>query len=899
MQDAHTRDADACLRLLGSRRSGLTEAEVAERSLRAGPNVLPRARAASLLTIALRQLRSPIVYTLLAAAIVSLLVGDRGDAAIIALVLIVDATIGTVQEAGAERSARALDELHSSEATVVRGGVEHAVAGEGLVPGDVVIVDAGMKVPADLRLLSRTLVEADESLLTGESLAVVKDASVRLPLLTNLADRQNQLFAGTLLTRGRAVGVVVETGTRTQLGRIAGSLGRTVEARPPLLQRMDAFTARVAVAVAVAVAVLGTVTLTRGASLLEALMLAIALAVAAIPEGLPVSITIALAVGSRAMARRHVIARRLVAVETLGSCTFIATDKTGTLTLNELTVRHVSFAEAAPVSVSGQGLVPTGEVACAARERPLLLRLAAACALCNDASLRLEGSRWVAHGDPVDVALLVFARKAGLDPTDLTTRAPRVAELTFDPSLRFAATLHRHGEGQRLVVKGAPETVLAMCTHEATRGGDRDLHRSGVLSRVHALAADGFRVLAVAAGAHRSTARLDPRMGDSRVEGLTLLGLLALHDPLRPETRAAVAACRRAGVEVAMLTGDHPTTALAIARELGLATQLAEVVTGAHVEAALAEGPEALAERVAHARVFARVEPLQKLEIVQALVRLGHFVAVTGDGANDAPALRAAHIGVAMGHKGTDLARSSADLVVTNDDFASILAGIEEGRVAYANVRKVVYLLVSCGLAEVFLFVATTLAALPIPLLPVHLLWLNLVTNGVQDVALAFEPAEGSELERPPRPPSEPIFDTSMRARTLVSAAYMAMASLYVFREALDHGGSVVSARNDVLLLLVLCETVQAGNSRSEHGSALTLSPLRNPLLLAGTLAAVAIHVTAMHLPALQEALHLEALSVRRWSTCAALALGLFALAEAQKLWLRAWDRSTRRSTER
>lgn len=887
VQDAHTRDAETCLRLLSTTRMGLREEDVAERALRAGLNRLPAPRTTRLRTIVARQFRSPIVYTLVIAAAVSLAVGDQGDALIIALVLLVDASIGTVQEAGAERSARALESLQTGEAAVVRDGVDRTVPAESLVPGDIVVVEAGMKVPADLRLLSRTLVEVDESLLTGESLAVVKDAAVRLPLLTGLADRQNQLFAGTMLTRGRAVGVVVETGLRTQLGRIAGSLERTPEARPPLLQRMDAFTRRVAFAVGAVVIVLGGVALARGASVVDALLLAIALAVAAIPEGLPVSITVALAVGSRAMARRHVIARRLVAVESLGSCTYIATDKTGTLTMNELTVGLVSLAGAPAVHVEGEGVAPVGRVACSDRERPLVLRLAAACALCNDAALRLEGARWVAHGDAVDVALLCFARKAELDPQALVARAPRAAELTFDPTTRFAATLHRQGDAHRLLVKGAPETVLAMCTHEAAIEGDRTLRLEGARARVHALAAEGYRVLAVAAGAYGEATRLDPRIREGHVEGLTLLGLLALRDPLRPETREAVRACQGAGITVAMMTGDHPITALTIARELGLADRIEEVVTGDRIDAALGASPTALEELVAGARVFARVEPVQKLEIVEALVRRGHFVAVTGDGANDAPALRAAHIGVAMGRKGTDLARSSADLIITNDDFASLLAGVEEGRVAYANVRKVVYLLISCGLAEVILFVCTSLAAMPAPLLPVHLLWLNLVTNGIQDVALAFEPAEGHELTRPPRSPQEPMFDASMRRRTVLTASYMALAALFVFRVALARGDSLASARNDVLLLLVLCENVQAGNSRSELGSAFALSPLRNPPLLFGTLAALGAHVASLYLPWLREALHVEPPPLSRWVTSAALALGLLAVAEAQKRYLR------------
>ncbi len=886
LHDAYTRDADACLRILGSSKLGLSSREALARLVAVGPNALPEPREPGFLRTLVRQFASPLVYTLFGAAVVAASVGDTDDAAVIALVLALDATIGAVQEFGAARSARALRALTVDEAVVVREGLERRVPAAGVVPGDIVLIDAGMKVPADLRLLGAAPIDVDESLLTGESVAVLKDGTARLPLHTPVAERTNQAFAGTLVTRGRAYGVAVETGPRTQFGRIAGTLGARGETRAPLQVRMDAFARRVAGLVAVAVALLAAVALARGDAFRDVFFVGVALAVAAIPEGLPVSLTVALAIASRRMAKRQVIARRLVAVEALGSCTAIATDKTGTLTMNELTVKRVQLVRCPPVEVGGEGIVPEGSVACTLREQPTLFRLAEACALCNDGSLHAHEGAWHSSGDAVDVALLAFARKCGLDPAQLEEAAPRVTEATFDPARRYAATRHRRRRDDLVIAKGAPETIIPMCDRAATPDGDTRIDAEGVTNAAEQLASSGYRTLAVAA-ASRPQGPCGPTLAHDDLRGLVLLGLVAMIDPARPEARDALARCRRAGIRVVMMTGDHPLTALAIARELDLASSTSEVVTGSALAEALAEGASEVDALVARSRVFARIEPLQKLALVESLKRLGHFVAVTGDGANDAPALEAAHIGVAMGKRGTALARETASLVLASDDFGALVAGVEEGRVAYANVRKVTYLLISCGLGEVLLFLATTAARLPPPLLPMHLLWLNLVTNGVQDVALAFEPAEGGELERPPRDPAEPVVDSQMLARTAVTATAMGTAAFAIYTWHLARAATLDDARNATLLALVLFQTVQTGSSRSELRSALTQNPLRNPLLLAGSLLALGAHVLAMHLPITQHALHLEPATPRAWGLAIGGALAVFAAAELHKVALR------------
>lgn len=886
-QQLHTCTPDRALAALGSSESGLDAEEVRQRVVRYGRNELPHAQSPGLLIVFLRQFRNPLVYILLVAALISVGLGDLSDAGFILAVLTVNAIIGTIQEFSAERSAEALRALSVTVAFVTREERENELTAEDLVPGDIVRIEAGCKVPADLRLLSDAGLEIDESLLTGESLAVAKNAGLVLPADTAVAERRNMAFAGTLVTRGNALGVVVATGQATQLGHIATSLVSTRGGKPPLLVRMDRFTQRIAIAVAAAVVLLGAVSLARGQSPIAVFMLAVALAVSAIPEGLPVALTVALSIGARRMGRRKVIARRLVAVEALGSCTFIASDKTGTLTLNELTARRVQLPGLPAFDVTGTGTQPDGKVVVEPGHDAAIARLCRAAALCNDGRLSKDHDMWRHHGDAVDVALLVLAAKSRILQSDLHHSHLRIAEIPFDPSQRFAATLHQVEASTLAIVKGAGERVLTLCTQMAGRGQDVPIDVAALEQQAQDLASAGYRVLAIAAGPVDLKGRPASSFSSDDLHGLTFLGYVGMIDPLRPEAKAAIAACQAAGVQVAMVTGDHPVTALAIAKELGFAEHPSQVVTGPRLAEVAALGHVAVDALVKEARVFARVEPNQKLQIVQALTRLGHFVAVTGDGANDAPALRAAHIGVAMGARGTDVARESADLILTDDHFASIVAGIEEGRIAYANVRKVIYLLISSGVAEVLLFVLATAFGLPAPLWPVQLLWLNLVTNGIQDVALAFEPAEGGELKRPPRPPREPIFNRLMLERTAVSALLMSIVAFVTYRTLLSHGWPLVQAQSSVLLLLVLFENIQAGNSRSETASLFKQGPLRNRLLLFGTLTAQALHIAALYTPGLRDVLHVQPVSLSHWLVLLSLALSLFAVSELHKLVLR------------
>jgi magnesium-transporting ATPase (P-type) len=878
-------------RSVEGKEAGLTSEEARARLERFGPNSLPEKAPPTWWEIGLRQLANPLIYILVAAAIVSLIAhpDDPADAIFIGVVIGLNTLIGGYQEWKAERGARALQKLLHIRATALRDGEAAEMDAEELVPGDVVLMEPGSRVPADLRLLSAQGLEVNESLLTGESLPVLKDPAWQGSESAPLGDRHNMAFAGSVVIRGRARGLVVNTGRATTIGQLAQDVMSTAGGKPPLLERMEKFTHVVAYAVLAAaalVAVLGIVV--RGYTVTEMFLFGVALAVSAIPEGLPVALTVALAVATSRMAQRGVIIRRLAAVEGLGSCTMIASDKTGTLTCNELTVREVYLPDGATLEVSGEGFAPNGEVTRNGQplgedQPPGLRLLVRAAALCNEGDLHPRGDGWVWRGDPTDLALLSLAVKSGRPRDALVKEYPQVAEVPFEPDRQFASVFCRADGGLRAFVKGAPERVLAMCQVEG--------NASDLLRHAEEMAKRGLRVLAFAEGPAEVP---DPANPPEDLTGLSFLGYAGMIDPLRPGARDAVAACQAAGITVCMITGDHPVTALAISRELGLASHPDQVVTGKELEKL---SPAEMTELVKRARVFARTTPRQKLELVEAARRAGHYVAVTGDGVNDAPALRQANIGVAMGKSGTDVAREAAELVITDDNFATIVAGVEEGRVAYDNVRKVVYLLISTGAAEVVLLTLAILTGWPrsstgmsiLPLLPVQLLWLNLVTNGIQDVALAFEPSEGDVLERKPRPPGEPIFNRLMIERVVVAAIVMAGVSFAAFCWMIHVAEmSDVSARNSLLLLIVLFQNVHIANCRSETRSAFCHSPWRSPILVGGALTAFLVHVAAMHLPFMQRVLQTEPVGANTWLTLIALALTIFVVMEAHKwLWAR------------
>jgi P-type Ca2+ transporter type 2C len=877
----HALDVDENLEHLDSSIQGLSDEAVAERQVRYGPNTLPSRKPISLAAIIFHQLKSPLIYILIAAGTVSLALREYKEAFFIFLVVVINAVLGAYQENKAERSAEALQSLLKIYARVRRNGYEQTLTSEELVPGDIVLLESGLRVPADVRLLQTSGLQIDEALLTGESLAVEKRCELLAADLA-LSERTNMAFAGTTTTAGRAVAVVVATGANTELGRIAGATSAVDTTLPPLMIRMERFARQISLVVLAATALLAVLASLRGIPPLEIFFLAVALAVSAIPEGLPLAITVVLSIATLRMARRNVIVRRLAAVEGLGSCTYIASDKTGTLTLNQQVARIIVLPEGHRLAVSGEGYAPHGAVqAVDATTTDRLTDLATVAALCNEGSLRAVDGTWEHSGDAVDIALLALAHKLGVNPQELRREARPTGVIPFESELRFAATYFHHNGRNLVAVKGATETVLGFCDAMQTAAGPAPLDAETIENTALELAADGYRVLALALGEGLPPQHAAPTSDD--LPPLTLIGLVGLIDPLRPEVRDAVARCRDAGIAVAMITGDHPATAMAIANDLGITTTTDTVVTGSDLAAVGDPDSPAFHDLVRSAHVFARVSPLQKLQIVEALIALGHYVAVTGDGVNDAPALRAGNIGVAMG-SGTDVAKDMASIIVTDDNFASITAGVEGGRHAYANIRKVVYLLISTGAAEVVLFILAVTTGMPLPLFAVQLLWLNLVTNGIQHVGLAFEAGEPNAMRRPPRRPGEGVFNPLMVQQTLLSGATMAIVALGVWWYLLRAGYEEAAARNLLLLLMVLFENFHVFNCRSEYSSAFRVPLRNNPILLVGVAAALGLHLLSMHIPLAQSVLGVAPVSLAEFGTFVLLAMPVLIVMELFKL---------------
>ncbi|WP_064709809.1 cation-translocating P-type ATPase [Rhizobium bangladeshense] len=879
-------------------RSGLTAEEAESRLVRYGPNILPEPETPSFAFVFLRQFRSALIYILFLAAVISLVISDTKDAVFIGVVLLLNGLIGSLQEYSAGRAALALRKLEQPRAAVIRDGEVREIEARLLVPGDLVLLEAGGRVPADLALVEAIDLLCDESLLTGESLATRKAARpAGVPVEEG---KTATAFAGTLVTRGRGTGVVTGTGLRTEIGKIAAEIGRASASQPPLMIRLARFSNAIAWAVGVTSLVLIGIGLMRGLAWSDLFLMSVGLAVSAIPEGLPIAISIALAISMRRMAKRNVIVRRMPAVESLGSCTMIATDKTGTLTLNELTVTDIRLPDGTDLAVDADTDLDTCEIKAAnmsvAEARVRAGRLLRAATLPNEGSLMQDENGWKGVGDTVDVALLAAARKAGLAQEKMAADYPLLARIPYESDLKYAASFHRGSESVRIFAKGSTETLLSMADRMDI--GDRvvEIDRDRLLAQKEEMAARGLRVLAFAEGEIRDDA--DATFGHHHLIDLVFLGIAGMQDPIRQEVPQAIRECRAAGVEVAMVTGDDPKTAAAIAAQAGLHFGPSQITTGDAVREAEAAGPVQLDELTKSARIYARVVPNQKLAIVLSMARNGHFVAVTGDGVNDAPALKHAHVGVAMGVKGTEVAKESADIVVADDNFASIVSGIREGRTAYSNIRKVILMLTATGAAEMLLFLLAMPLGLPMPLLPVQLLWLNLVTNGIQDVTLAGEPPEGDELARPPRRPKEPIFDRLMVRRIVQSALVIGGGGFAVFYWLLSQGYQVSEARNLLLLLFVMFENVQTLSCRSEHCSLFSRSFFKNPLLLASIVAAQAIHIGAMHVPWFREVLGLAPISLVEWALTLLAAGSLLLVIEVDKVRERTSSRAYRRSIE-
>jgi len=851
---------------------GLTEEEVKQRLKKYGPNKIAEEEKISKLKILLHQFTSPLIYILLIAGVVTILLKEYIDSGVIFAVVILNAIIGFVQEYKAEKSARALKKLVVPKAKVIRDGKEKEANSEELVPGDIVLLASGMKVPADIRLIHTIELKIDESMLTGESVPVEKMTTPIKQENLSPGDQKNMAFMGTIVVSGRAKGVVVETGERTILGKIAKEVKELTGVRAPLQDKIESFAKTIAFIVLGASVVLFLIGLLIGESAKDMFMTVVGAAVATVPEGLPIAVTVALAVGVVRMARQNAIIRKLTAVETLGSITVIGSDKTGTLTKNEMTVKLAYDGEHI-YEFTGSGYDPSGEVLCEGISLKnldpelkanfyTLLRIGL---LCNESDIYEEDGFYKVEGDPTEGALIVSAMKAGLNKEEEKEKYPQIAIIPFESERGYMATLHRHKGEKYIFVKGAPEKIIDMCSKDMYGNEINEIKRKEILHVASNFAKEGLRVLAFAfkeAGHELEELTCKDVECPGITSNLIFAGLQGMIDPPRPEVKEAIEVCKKAGIRVVMITGDHAITAKAIAQKLWIVDEKAEVLTGRELEGMT---DEELFEKVKTVNVYARVSPQHKSRITQALVKHGEIVAVTGDGVNDAPALKAAHVGVAMGRTGTDVAKESADMIIADDNFASIVSAVKEGRIVFDNIRKVTFFLIPTGVAAILSILGAIIMGLPIPYVPAQLLWINLVTNGLQHVALAFEPGEKGIMERPPRDPKEPIMSRLLWERTVIVGLLISVGVLYNFQLALNEGASVEKARTVAVTTMVFFQFFQAWNSRSELQSIFKISPFTNPLLFFSLIAAFFAQLSVIYVPTLQWIFRTEPITMSEW----------------------------------
>ena len=872
-------DHEEVLGSLQTSEQGLSETEAKERLGKYGPNKLPEGKDLSRLKILLHQFTSPLIYILMIAAVVTAFLGEVIDTGVIVAVLILNAVIGYFQEYKAETSVRALKSMVVPTTRVLREGKEREITSESLVPGDLVLLASGMRVPADLRLFKTTELKIEEAALTGESVPVEKATKPIKEENLTPGDQTNMAFMGTVVVNGRAKGMVVETGSKTVLGQIAREVKELSVTQTPLQQKIVKFAHFIGFLVlgsAVAISILGFF---LGMTIAEIFKIAVAASVAAVPEGLPIVVTITMAIGISRMAKRNAIIRKLPAVETLGSTTVICSDKTGTLTKNEMTVKAIYDGQHA-YEVTGSGYEPKGEILhdwepCDEVTLEGLCGVLRMGMLCNESNITEEKGEFRVDGDPTEGALILSAMKAGLDPEEEKNRYPQLSILPFESDRGFMATLHEH-EGKKFIfVKGAPEKVSEMCTQSAT---GNPLNQTKVLEMAEHFAQDGMRVLAMAY--KEAPDNIEELAHQDTEGGLILAGMQGMIDPPRPEAIEAVKGCREAGIRVAMITGDHAVTASAIGEMFGITRDRSRVITGRELETM---SDDELFGRVKDVSVYARVSPQHKLRIVQQVMRHGEVVAVTGDGVNDAPALKAAHIGVAMGKTGTDVAREASDMVITDDNFASIFHAVEEGRVVFDNIRKVTLFLIPTGLAAIVSILIAMVLDLPIPYVAAQLLWINLVTNGLQDVALAFEPGEKDVIKRKPRNVKEGIMSRLMVERSILVGLIISAGVIFNFVSALDDGVSLERARTIAVTTMVLFQFFQAWNSRSELQSIFTISPLTNPFLFYSMVAAFLAQLAVVYVPALQWVFRTEPLTGGEWLQIVLVALTVVVGVEIDK----------------
>ena len=826
----YKKETKEVLQELHTSENGLNNNEVQKRKEKYGKNELPKKKRETVWHIFFNEFKDPIVILLMVAILASFIVGEVMDAVAILFIVLLDACMGTYQENKANKTAEALANLVKTKVAVIRNGKTNSIDAEEVTIGDIVLLESGDKVSADMRLLETYNLKINESVLTGESTEVHKIAEALLDEELTISDQKNMAFSGTTVVRGRAKGVIVGIGLNTELGKIADSMNQTEDEKSPLTIRVEKLSKQISILVLIIVVLIATLLIIKDVPYDEIFLSVIALAVSAMPEGLPLALTMALTIASNKMAKKNVIVRKLNAAESLGSCTVIASDKTGTLTINEQTAKKIIFPDDREYIVDESGIV--GEEKLDTSSKKDIAGLAFLGGINNEASIE-DGKK---EGDAIDVAFLIFAKKLNVTLTD----AKIITMLPYESENKYSAVFYEQDGETYATVKGSLETVCSFCD----KVDEKNLNKQN-----EDLAKDGFRMIALASG--RVPKKNEYTASD--LKNLTYKGMLAFIDPIRKEAISSIKECREAGIKVLMITGDHPLTALSIAKDLGLATKGSEVTTGLEIESKFAKGEKSFDKFIKQKRVFARVTPIEKLHIVESLKRQGEFVAVTGDGVNDAPALKAANIGVAMG-SGTDIARETADMIIVDDNFTSIVAGVMEGRIAYANIRKIIYFLISCGVAEVVFFLISILLNLPMPLVAIQLLWLNVVTDGIQDFALSFEKGTKDILKQPPIKPQESIFNKTLLQEILVAGGIIGIIVLIVWYYLIDVVAmDTEMARGYIMCLMVFIQNIHVFNCRSEDKSAFKVPLKNNWLIVGGVVCSIILQIIVMEVPFLSQ----------------------------------------------
>ena len=826
--------------------NGLTTTEAKKRIQKYGRNTLPKKKKDSVLKIFFNEFKDPIVILLLFAILASLLANEVIDAVAILLIVLIDIIMGTYQENKANNTAEALSKLVTVKTRVVRDGKVVSIDSTNLTIGDYVLLESGDKISADLRIVEAHNFMVDESVLTGESVQVSKHNDVLDKNNATITEQTNMLFAGTNVVTGRAKAIVVAVGLDTEIGKIAHSINTTKEEKSPLTIRVEKFSKQISMLVLVVAAIITVLLIIKDVPYHEIFLSVIALAVSAMPEGLPLALTMALTIASNKMAKKNVIVRKLKSVESLGSCTVIASDKTGTLTVNQQTAKKILLPNDESFEITGTGYETKGNII--GENIEYAKELALYGVLNNEASI--ENNKRI--GDSIDIAFLILGKKLNIETHNI-----KILEIIpYESENKYSAVFYEINNEVYCTVKGSLEKVKEFCSNI-------NLTSKSIKSKIleeqnESLAKDGYRVIAIANG---KVAKKD-NYNETDIKKLTFMGMVGFIDPIRKEAVNAIGECRTAGIKVLMITGDHPLTAYSSAKDLKLVTDYTSVTTGQEVEDELSKGKKHFDKFVASKTVFTRVTPLQKLEIVESLKRQGEFVAVTGDGVNDAPALKSANIGIAMG-SGTDIARETAKMIVIDDNFKSIVTGVKEGRIAYANIRKIIFFLISCGLAEVLFFCLSIIFNLPMPLVAIQLLWLNVVTDGIQDFALSFEKAEKDIMKEPPRNPKEPLFDKNLFKEIIISGLIIGMVDFITWYYLINKVGMNTSvARGYIMALMVFIQNIHVFNCRSEKNSAFSIPLKSNRLIFIGVLCSVLLQVIVMEVPTMSKFLKTTSLPI-------------------------------------